>query len=180
MIDESMPGAAQEAPETFRILAAPLWPRLPLAAGYPGTARWVALYLSGDQAMYYDGDGTGTGDTGLLLAFKRHPLLAPHVAGAHLGSGAEEASEWLLVDRQDHALYLVESHEARRFLAEQWPRYEQPVEYTEAELARLLEEGQGLAVLPDWVEQLAETVRESRANYALMVRWLDQQSAEER
>jgi hypothetical protein len=37
MFDESLPGAALEAPESFRVLlAAPLLPRLPLALGYRG------------------------------------------------------------------------------------------------------------------------------------------------
>jgi hypothetical protein len=55
MDEETLPGAALEAPETFRVLAAPLWPRLPLAVGYTGGARWVALYVSSDHAMYHDG-----------------------------------------------------------------------------------------------------------------------------
>ena len=36
MLDNEMPGAALEAPDTFQRLAAPLWPRLPLALGYSG------------------------------------------------------------------------------------------------------------------------------------------------
>ena len=112
-----MPGAALEAPETFQFLPAPLGPRLPVAVGYQGAARWVALSVSSDHAMYHDGVASGTGDTGLLLAFKRHPTIAPYVAGAHLGSAVEEASEWLLVDRQHQALYLADCEEARRFLA---------------------------------------------------------------
>jgi len=55
MIDESMPGSALEAPESFRVLIAPLWPRLPVAIGYQGPARWVALYVASDHAMYNDG-----------------------------------------------------------------------------------------------------------------------------
>lgn len=98
----------------------------------------------------------------------RHRVIAPHIAGARLGSADEEASEWLLVDRQEQALYLANSEEARRFLAAQWPRYEQPLESTEADLAHLLGEGQDLAALPDWVERLAESVRASRANARLM------------
>src|SRR5262245_11260057 len=86
MLEDPMPGAALEAPETFQILPASLWPRLPVAAGYPGTARWVAPYMSGDHVMYHDGTGAGTGDTGLFLAFKRHQVIAPHLAGTHLGS----------------------------------------------------------------------------------------------
>jgi hypothetical protein len=78
-------------------------------------------------------------------------------------------------------LYLAEVEEARRHLAAQWPRYDAPVEYTEAELARLREEDwQETSLPPDWHERLAETVRESRANYTLMVHWLDRQRGVER
>lgn len=177
MLDESMPGAALEAPETFQFLPVPLWPRLPVAVGYPGTARWVALYVSSSQAMYHDGAGAGTCDTGLFLAFKRHRVMAPHLAGAHLGSVDEEASQWLVVDRQEQALYLADSEEARRFLMAQWPRSTASLEYTPAELARLLADLEEVPSPADWREHLAETVRESRANYRLMVAWLNAQAA---
>src|SRR5579862_2214355 len=108
MPDEVMPGAAVEAPETFRVLLAPLWPRLPLAVGYRGPARWVALYVSSDHVIYNDGAGSASGDTGLFLAYKRHPVVAPHLAGAHLGSADEEARDWLLIDQMQHLLYLAE------------------------------------------------------------------------
>lgn len=91
MSDEMMPGAALEAPETFRSLAAPYWPRLLLAQGYQGGARWVALYVSGDKVCYNDGASSGTGDTILYLAYKRHSAIARHLAGAQLGSADEEA-----------------------------------------------------------------------------------------
>ena len=107
-----------------------------MALGYPGPARWLALYVSSDHAMYTDGAGSATGDTGLFLAYKRHPAVAPHLAGAHLGSADDEAREWLLIDQAQHLLYLAEVEEARRFLAAQWPRYDAPLEYTEAELTR--------------------------------------------
>ena len=41
MLYNEMPGVALEAPDTFLRLAAPLWPRLPLALGYTGGARWL-------------------------------------------------------------------------------------------------------------------------------------------
>lgn len=181
MFDESLPGATLEAPQSFRVLLAPLWPRLPLAVGYRGPARWLALYVSSDHVMYNDGAGSASGDTSLFLAYKRHRAVAPHLAGAHLGSAAEEAHDWLLVDQVQHLLYLAEVEEARRFLAAQWPRYDAPLEYTEAELARLLEDDWRETSLPsDWQDHLAETVRESHANYALMLRWLEQQRTGER
>jgi hypothetical protein len=39
MPSEEMAGAELETPDTFQRLAAPLWPRLPLALGYTGGAR---------------------------------------------------------------------------------------------------------------------------------------------
>lgn len=175
MSDELMPGTALEAPESFRVLAAPFWPRLPLAVGYRGGARWVALYVSSDHVMYTDGAGSGTGDTSLFLAYKRHRVVAPHLAGAHLGSADEEARDWLLVDQAELLLYLAEPAEARRFLTSQWPHYEMPLGYTEAELARLLENDWQEKLVPsNWREWLAQAVRENRANYRLMVQWLDQ------
>ena len=116
MIDEPMPGAALEAPESFRVVLAPLWPRLPLAVGYRGPARWVALYVSSDHVIYNDGAGSASGDTSLFLAFNRHPVVALHLAEAQLGSADEEARDWLLVDQTQQLLYLAEVEEARRFL----------------------------------------------------------------
>lgn len=141
----------------------------------------MALYVSSDHAIYTDGAGSASGDTSLFLAYKRHPVVAPHLAGAHLGSADEEAIDWLLIDQTQQLLYLAEVEEARRFLAAQWPRDDAPLEYTEAELARLLEDDWREESVPsDWRDHLAETMRESRANYALMLRWLEQQRAGER
>src|SRR5215472_10803010 len=118
MLDDPMPGATLEAPDTFQRLAAPLWPRLPLALGYTGGARWVAFYISADKVHYHDGSGFGTGDTSLFLAYKRHPLIAPSLAGVPLGSADEEPREWLLVDQMERLLYLAAPEAARRHLTE--------------------------------------------------------------
>ena len=176
MDDLSMPGAALEAPETFQCLPVLLWPRLLVAVGYQGGARWVALYLSRDQVVYNDGADAGSGDTNLFLTFKRHPTMVPHLTGAHLGSLDEEASECLLVDTHQQVLYLADSDDARRFLKLQWPQYEAfPLEYTPEELSSLIASWHELEALPNWVERLAEEVREHRANARLMQQWLDQQ-----
>lgn len=179
MLDDPMPGATLEAPDTFLRLAVPLWPRLPLALGYTGGARWVAFYVSADKVRYHDGASGGTGDTSLFLAYKRHPVTAPSLWGAHLGSDDEEAQHWLVVDRQHLVLYLAASADARRFLATQWPRFTAPLEYTPEELKRLLADLEEAASPPDWAEKLEEALRESRANYRLMMHWLDQQRMEE-
>ena len=173
MLDNEMPGATLEAPDTFTLLAVPLWPRLPLALGYTGGARWVAFYLSADTVHSHDGSGFGTGDTSLLLAYKRHPLIAPSLWGAHLGSADEEPRDWLLVDQGERLLYLAAPEAARCFLAEQWPRSVAPREYTPAELARRLSALEETVLPPDWAERLEEALRESRANYRLLMQWLD-------
>ena len=140
MIDSEMSGAALEAPDAFTLLGVPLWPRLPLALGYSSGARWVAFYLALDKVTYNDGASSGTGDISLFLAFKHHPVVAPHLAGAQLGSVNTEANDWLVVDRQEQVLYLAEQAAARWHLVAQWPRFHrQPREYTQEELGRLLD-----------------------------------------
>ena len=173
MLDNEMPGATLEAPDTFQRLAAPLWPRLPLALGYTGGARWVAFYVNADKVHYHDGSGFGTGDTALFLAYKRHPLIAPSLADVPLGSADDEPRTWLLVDQADRLLYLAEPEAARKLLSEQWPRSTKALEYTPEELARLLADLEETAPSADWAERLAETLRESRANERLMQQWLD-------
>ena len=155
-------------------LFAPLWPRLSVALGYSGGARWVAFYIALDKVTYNDGASSGTGDTGLFLAFKRHPVVAPHLAGAQLGSVDTEASEWLVVDRQEQVLSLATQAAARWHLVAQWPRFHrQPLEYTQEELGRLLDHLKEAVSLPDWPAKLAEALRESRANERLMQQWLN-------
>ena len=180
MLENEMPGADLEAPDTFTLLDVPLWPRLPLALGYTGGARWVAFYLALDQVTSNDGASSGTGDTSLFLAFKRHRVVAPHLAGAHLGSADTEASDWLVVDRQEQVLYLAAQVAARWHLVAQWPRlHSPPLEYTHEELGRLLDHLKEAVSPPDWPAKLAEALRESRANERLLMHWLDQQGTEE-
>jgi hypothetical protein len=49
------------------------------------------------------------------------------------------------------------------------------LEYTPEELSSLIASWHELEALPNWVERLAEEVREHRANARLMQQWLDQQ-----
>jgi hypothetical protein len=48
-----------------------------------------------------------------------------------------------------------------------------PLEYTPAELVRLVAALEDVSLPPDWAERLDEAGRESRANYRLMQQWLD-------
>ena len=55
-------------------------------------------------------------------------------------SADTEASDWLVVDCQEQVLYLAAQKEARWHLVAQWPRYHsKPLEYTQEELGRLLD-----------------------------------------
>ncbi|HEX6779801.1 MAG TPA: hypothetical protein VF099_16455, partial [Ktedonobacterales bacterium] len=97
----------------------------------------MAFYIPLDKVTFNDGASSGTGDISLFLAFKRHTVVAPHLAGAHLGSSDEEASDWLVVDRQEQVLYLAAQEAARWHLVAQWPRlHSPPLEYSPEELGR--------------------------------------------
>jgi hypothetical protein len=101
-------------------------------------------------------------------------VFASHLAGAHLGSTDTEASDWLVVDRQEQALYLAAQAAARWLLVAQWPRFHrQPLEYTQEELGRLLDNLKEAAFPPGWPAKLAEALRKSQANERLMLAWLD-------
>lgn len=178
MFDESPPGASLEAPESFQALSAPLWPRLPRALGYTGGARWLALFLHGHQARWHDGESSAeASDPALFLAYRRHPKIAPHLAGAHLGGLNEEARTWLVLDTLLHFCYLAAPEEARCFLARQWTRDAGALsmEYTPDELGRLLAVLSGPLAPPDRHARWAETLRERQANYRWMQRWLEEQ-----
>jgi hypothetical protein len=140
MLDDTPPGASLEAPETFQILQAPVWPRLPVALGYTGGARWVAFLQRGNQTRWHDGESSAAvSDAGLFLAYRRHPKISVHLAGAHLGSDDEETSIWLVLDTLQHLCYLASPDAARLFLARQWPRDTRTpaLEYAPDELGRL-------------------------------------------
>ena len=175
MFDEPTPGADLEAPDTFQLLQAPLWPRLPLALGYRGGARWVASYIRGHEVRFFDGANQGGSPSGLLVAYRHHRTVTPHLTGAHLGSAEEEASEWLVVDTQEKLLYLARAEDARRHLERQWPHAEEPLpsEYTSAELQRLLDNLEEPVAPLDLEAERAEAIRERQANYRLMLAWLN-------
>jgi hypothetical protein len=91
-----------------------------------------------------------------------------------------EASDWLVVDRQDLVLYLAAQAAARWHLVAEWPRFHcQPLEHTQAEPGRLLDNLKEVVSPPDWPAKPAEALRESRANERLMLAWLDVRKAEQ-
>jgi hypothetical protein len=102
-------------------LDVPVPPMLERAVGFPGDARFFALYWgAGDEAYFSDGRTSATGNPHGYLAFIRHPAVALPLAGHDLGSSDDEATEWLVIDRQSRRAYVAPVAEARRFLREQW------------------------------------------------------------
>ena len=83
-------------------------PMLCEAIGYPGPARHVAFYWTpcGDEIMYSDGRASADWHWHAWLLFTRHNSIAPHIAPYNLGSSDEEATHWLLVDRETNALHV--------------------------------------------------------------------------
>ena len=83
-------------------------PILAEAIGYPGCSRYVAFYWTpyGDEVMYSDGRISADGHWHAWLLFIRHKSIAPHLQGYNLGSSDEEATHWLLVDRETCRMYV--------------------------------------------------------------------------
>lgn len=88
-------------------LVVPAPPMLAEAIGYPEQARYVAFYWTpcGDEVIYTDGRLSADGHWHAWLLFTRHRTIAPHLQAYNLGSSDEEATHWLLVDREACAMY---------------------------------------------------------------------------
>lgn len=106
----------------LKSLAATAPPMLCEAIGYPGRARYVAFYWtpSGDEVMYSDGQLSTDGYWHAWLLFTRHKRVAPHLESYNLGNSDEEATHWLLIDRETYALYAGAPGEVLRVLREQY------------------------------------------------------------
>jgi hypothetical protein len=95
-------------PPSLVVLSAPVPPMLEAAVGYPGAARFVALYWTpfGDEAVYDDGAQSGDGSGVAYQGFVHHPAVAHHLTPYELGSSDQEARHWLLLDRRARRLYV--------------------------------------------------------------------------
>ena len=100
----------------------PAPPMLAEAIGYPGRARYVVLYWTpyGDEVIYTDGRLSADGHWHAWLLFTRHRTIAPHLQAYNLGSSDEEATHWLLVDRETCVLYVGTPGEVLRVLRGQY------------------------------------------------------------
>lgn len=81
------------------------------ALGLDWPARWIQLYWEPqlNQVCYTDGQRTGLGDAQSWEMFCSHPQVAPLLALYNLEAGEGVAHDSLLLDRQNHRLYVGES-----------------------------------------------------------------------
>jgi hypothetical protein len=153
-------------------------PQLEEATGYPGQGRLVSFCWTslGDTVVYDDARLSGTGHGWGWLAFSRHPAVAPHLAGADLGSSEAEGSCRVLVDRESRRACLATAAEARRALLAQWPVSDEPLPLSAEEVEAVIElvrDAMASRPLPSPAEVVASMRRHS-AVVAAMTRWLDE------
>lgn len=98
-------------------------PMLAEALGYEGGLRYVAFYRSpeGDDVRYSDGTEQGHGSHSAWFAFTEYPSVWPHLLGYMLGSSEQQARHWLLIDREQPALFVGEADSIGRFLSSHLP-----------------------------------------------------------
>jgi hypothetical protein len=154
------------------------------ALGYAGTARWIGCYWTpyGDEVVWDDGRVDATGEWDAYLAFTQHPKVSPAVRSYRLGSSEDEAHDMLIIDREEHKVYVARRNVAATFLDAQWPPLPQlealPMSADELN-AQFLE----ALNLDSWTEERIvvdedEITRRMEARgqrLASMMEWLDKQ-----
>jgi hypothetical protein len=109
-----------------------------------------------------------------LLAFWRHPAVAPHLRDADLGSSEQDGTQRLVIDRQERRAYLASSATARSVVCGQWPA-EPAVELTREEWDAVVERIR-LAMLNRPIPSIADLMRQLQEHSRLvadMIRFLD-------
>jgi hypothetical protein len=114
------------------------------ALGYPveRDVRYVASFFGwGDEANYSDGQIAATGEWTAWLLYVDHPRVLPWLGSHryHLGSSDDEATHYLVVDRQRGEGVVMTVRAARLLLRSQWPSLvgDQTVMLTAADLKEI-------------------------------------------
>lgn len=165
-----------DAPLPGRRVDIPLPPELAETFGYRGDARFVAFCHSpaGDEVICTDGPTTGSGATWAFQAYRRHPAVAPLLAGWQFGNSDQDAEYALVIDREQNRASVATVREAGPFLEDQHPP---PPELTPEQQAVFREEVDRL--LAEWREQpldaaaVTRAMREQHARVGRMVSFLD-------
>ncbi len=146
------------------------------AIGYTGDARYVAFNWTpyGDEAEYFDGRRSATGNWQAFLAYVQHPAISPLLEGYDMGSSESEATHCLILDREKIELLIGPVKEARVFLTEQWPP-EPPLRMSQEEyLAKVSEALRNVKPLDAIdIEEVQRRIDEQYALIEQMENWLD-------
>jgi hypothetical protein len=159
-------------------LKAPVPPMLSKAIGYKGNARYVAFNWTpaGDETEYFDGRVSATGNWHPFLIYIQHPAVNPHLRDYDLGSSDSEAKHALILDRDEHALYVAPVKEAEQFLRQQWPP-EPPARMSQEEYFALVTKALKNVKLTDDIntDEIDRRIKEQYALIEEMQQWLDTQ-----
>ena len=159
-------------------LHVPVPPMLAKAIGYTGNARYVAFHWTpyGDEAEYFDGRMSATGNWQAFLAYIQHPAVSPHLQDYDLGSSESEAKHALILDREQLEVFIAPVKAAEKFLMQQrlpWPPMRMSQEEYLAKISLALKK-----IQPPSDIDIAEIQRRIDEQYALvgaLQRWLDKQ-----
>ena len=157
-------------------MPAPVPPMLAKAIGYHGVARYVAFNWTpyGDEAEYFDGRRSATGNWQAFLAYIQHPAVSPLLEGFDVGSSDSEAKHCLILDQEKLELLIAPVKEARVFLTEQWPP-EPPLRMSQEEYVAKVSEALKKVKPPDAVdvEEVQRRIDEQYTLIGQMQQWLD-------
>ena len=146
------------------------------AIGYTGDARYVAFNWTpyGDEAEYFDGRRSATGNWQAFLAYIQHPAVSSLLESYNLGSSESEAKYSLILDQEKLELLIAPVKESRVFLTEQWPP-DPPLRMSQKEYLAKLSEALKNVKKPDDIdiEEIQQRIEEQYSLVEAMQRWLD-------
>jgi hypothetical protein len=157
-------------------LKAPVPPMLAKASGYTGNTRYIAFKWTpyGDEAEYFDGRMSATGNWQAFLAYIQHPAVSPLLKEYDLGSSDSEAKHALILDQAILEIFVATVKEAEKFLTKQWPP--QPPMRQEEYLAKISIALKNIQPPSDIdIEEIQRRIDEQYALIEEMQQWLDKQ-----
>ena len=155
-------------------LKVPVPPMLATAIGYKGAARYVSFQWTpyGDEVDYSDGRMSATGDWQAFLAYIQHPAVSPLLAEYDLGSSESEAKHALILDREQHEVYIAPVQDAENFLMKQW-RHQSPILMSHKENVPKISIITSPHIMSD--EEIQRWIKEKYTMIEEMQKWLDKQ-----
>ena len=128
-----------KAPRGLTALHVPVPPLLAKAIGYSGRARYVAFHWTpyGDEAKYFDGSISGTGNWQAFLAYTQHPAVSPSLEDYDLGKSDTDAKHVLILDQATLKMFIAPVKVAEQFLTRQQLYYRSLFGRQEAYVAKI-------------------------------------------